>query len=113
MASQVLVALDPSSGIEASSFAAAWSRYAEEQRTGGRASVMPAREAAFLYGVVELVAIPLAVNLGSSALYDMVKRMLRASRAPAGAEVDDLEISEALSARGETILVVRAREDRR
>lgn len=109
----MLVALDPSAGVEVASFAAAWSGDGEAQRVGGAAVVTPLPGAVLLPGLVELVVIPLAVNLGSSALYDMVKRLLSASRGPRERGVGDLEIIETSSADGERLLVVRSRGDGR
>lgn len=107
-ARRVLIALDPSAETKAASFAAAWSGDGEAQRVGGRAVVIPVPGVVFLPGVAELVAIPLAVNLGSSVLYDMVKRLLGVSRGPAGPGAGDLEVVETLSADGERLLVVRS-----
>jgi hypothetical protein len=90
-------------------FAAAWSGDGRAQRVGGAAVVTPVPGAVFLPGVVELVAIPLAVNLGSSALYDMVKRLLASSRRPTEPGIGDLEVTETLTADGERLLVVRSR----
>lgn len=107
---RLLVALDPGAGVAAALFAAAWSGDGEAQRVGGGAVVIPVSGAMFLPGVVELVAIPLAVNLGSSVLYDMVRRLLGVSR---GSGVGDLEFAEALTAEGERLLVVRLHGDQR
>ena len=90
-------------------FAAAWSRDVTAQSVGGTAVVIPVPGAEFLPGVVELVAIPLAVNLGSSALYDMVRRLLTSSREPTEPGAIELEVTETLTARGERLLVVRSR----
>jgi hypothetical protein len=108
-AGRVLVALDPSVGIEAALFAAAWSEDGEAQGVGGGAIVVPAPGGVFLPGVAELVVIPLAVNLGSSALYDMVRRLLASSGGPADAGTGDLEVAETLTVEGERLLVVRLR----
>lgn len=105
----VLVALDPTVGVEAPLFAAAWSEDREARGVSGDAIVVPAPGAVFLPGVVELVAIPLAVNLVSSALYDMVKRLLASSRRPAATGIGDLEVAETLTAEGKRLLVIRLR----
>jgi hypothetical protein len=109
VAGRVLVALDESASVEAASFAAAWCEDGEAQRVGGSAVLIPVPGAVFFPGVVALVAIPLAVNLGSSALYDIVKRLLAGSRRPEEHGDGELEVVEMLSADGERLLVVRLR----
>jgi hypothetical protein len=104
----VLVALDESASVEAASFVAAWCQDDEAQRVGGSAVLVPVPGALFLPGVVELIAIPLVVNLGSSALYDLVRRLLARSRRPGEHEGGELEVTETLGADGERLLVIRA-----
>jgi orotate phosphoribosyltransferase len=71
----------------------------------GSAVLEPGRRGAFLPGVVELVAIPLLVNVASAALCALVSRLV-ASRAPADGE-GELEVLEVSVSDGERVIVVR------
>jgi hypothetical protein len=62
--------LDRGVGVDPTSFASAWSEDAEARSVGGLAALVPVSGEVFVAGMVELVAIPQAVNLASSALHD-------------------------------------------
>jgi hypothetical protein len=55
--------------------------------------------------ILEWVVIPLAVNLASNALYDLVKRLIARAR-PAAPE---LEIAHTANADGDPVVIVRTR----
>ncbi|HEX3782448.1 MAG TPA: hypothetical protein VHX38_22515, partial [Pseudonocardiaceae bacterium] len=77
-----VVVVDPASGISAEQFASWWA--ADEQaRMLGVASVRAVISRAYGAEVLDWVVIPRAVNLASSAVYDMVKRLVTRGR-PAG-----------------------------
>ncbi|MGH3938391.1 MAG: hypothetical protein ACRDTG_07105 [Pseudonocardiaceae bacterium] len=102
---RVLVGLDPSLGMSAADLAASWS--ADEQ---ARARAAAEQEAApsgeFFPGLLELVVLPVAVNLTSGVLYDLVKRAIRRAR-PESPERCKLELLETTTAKGDRLLVVR------
>jgi hypothetical protein len=106
----VLVALDPALGISAAELAAGWD--ADEQ---ARALAAAEQEAApsgeFFPGLLELIVIPVAVNVASSVLYDLVKRVVRRAR-PEPRERTELELLETSTARGDRVLVVRLVQER-
>jgi hypothetical protein len=107
-ANEVLVALDPGVGVDAEVFAHSWLGDEEALGVSGGVSVVPAPAAAFLPGVAELVLLPLAVNVASSALYDVVKRLVASRRAPSAR---GLEVVDVLDAEGRRVLVVRLETD--
>lgn len=101
-AGRLVVAVDPSVGVEAGVFASAWDADAEAAVLGS-AVVEAAGGRAFVPGLVELVAIPLAVNLASSALCALVARLI-------GARKDhgvDVEVVEVTVTDGDRVVVVR------
>lgn len=105
---RVVLAVDPELGVDGASVVAAWQR--DEAAKGiGNATVSHEAPGAFLPGVLELVAIPLAVNLASSVLYDVVIRVIGSLRR----EEDDesaLEVVETEGDGGDRIIVVRLRQ---
>ena len=100
---RVVVAVDPGVGIEPQELAEAWAADAEAASLGA-ASLEPTQGGVFLPGVVELVVVPLAVNLASSVLYDVAKRLV-ASRRPAAAAEVEVVVHE--RADGDRVVVVR------
>lgn len=101
---RVLVGLDPALGMSATELAAGWG--AEERaraRSAAEQEAVPSGE--FFPGLVELVVLPVAVNLASSVLYDLVKRIIRRAR-PEPPERGELELLETTT-RGDRLLVVR------
>ena len=67
------LAVDPALEIGAAELVAAWEAD-EEARRLGSAGVEAAGRDMLLPGIAELVVIPLAVDIGGGALYDLVKR---------------------------------------
>lgn len=102
---RLLVALDASVGVDPAEFVEAWAADEEASRSGS-ASVVPAGGGTFLPSGLELVAIPLAVNLASGVVYDLLRRLVSRSR-PKVAE--ELELTEVSSASGDRLVVVRVR----
>jgi hypothetical protein len=76
-------------GVAPADLAGAWERD-EEARSVGSPMIEPVPPGTFLPGLAELVVIPLVVNLASSVVYDLVKRLvmsLRPPEAPGAVEV--------------------------
>jgi hypothetical protein len=106
--SRVLVAVDPSVGVDPAGFVAAWGEVPEAAQAGP-ARVESVAPGQFVPGVAELIWVPLAVNLVSSAVYDVVRRVVQ--RARRGREVSEVEIVEFTSAGGDRVVVARARRE--
>ncbi|MFJ1768441.1 hypothetical protein ACIOD2_49560 [Amycolatopsis sp. NPDC088138] len=70
-----VVVFEPELGMNPAAFVSAWSADVEAAKLG-EAVVRPAGRGEFGFEWVEWVAIPLAVNLASSAVYDVVKRVV-------------------------------------
>jgi hypothetical protein len=100
----VRVLLDPRVGVEPAALVAAWEGD-EAARALGSAVVEPVAGETFLPGVVELIAIPLLVNVASGMLSDTVKRLVAGRRPHAADEIDVVEVAMG----GERVLVVRRR----
>ena len=105
---RLVVALDPAVDVSPAELAAAWDGD-EEAREVGPATVDSSPREDFLSDVLALVAVPLVVNVASSAAYSLVSRLV-ASLRPAQPDQPDLEIVEVMgSSGGDRILVVRLR----
>lgn len=105
---RLVLAVDPAVGVTPAAVAAAWG--AEEETAAlGPAAVETARAGTLLPGLLELVTIPLAVNLASSVVYDVVRRLLVRSRPKA--DVTDLELHLTETASGDRTMVVRLRRE--
>ncbi|MCG5445690.1 hypothetical protein NIE79_004211 [Micromonospora sp. NIE79] len=102
---RLVVAVDPAVGVVPVALAKAWESD-EEAAALGAASVQPAAPGTFLPGLAELVLVPLAVNLASSLLYDLVRRLIVQQR-PA-VDVTELELTETRSG-DDRVVVVRVR----
>ncbi|HSV66735.1 MAG TPA: hypothetical protein VLJ59_12605 [Mycobacteriales bacterium] len=102
---RVLVALDPEVGLSATELAAHWDTD-EQARALGAAAVEPSSGEQFLPGLVELVAIPLVVNVASAALCEVVSRLVRRLR-PRPRDGAELELTEVVTQQGDRVLVVR------
>jgi hypothetical protein len=100
---RLMVAVDPAVGVEPAALAKAWDAD-EEAAALGAASVQPSTPATYVPGVAELIWVPLAVNLASSVLYDLVRRLLVQQR-PA-VDVTELELAETTSG-DDRVVVVR------
>src|SRR5436305_11411372 len=100
------LAVDPALEIGAAELVAAWEAD-EEARRLGSAGVEAAGRDMLLPGIAELVVIPLAVDIGGGALYDLVKRLVRTVREPTHHAVDELEIAELTTASADRVVVIR------
>ena len=100
------VVLDPGVGVSAADLAAVWDRD-DVAREVGLAAVGTARPGDF-FGVVELVVVPLAVNLASSAITALLGRLVAGLRA-GEPEHPGLEFAEMTRADGDRVVVVRLR----
>ncbi|GAA1383944.1 hypothetical protein [Catellatospora chokoriensis] len=111
---RLLVVVDPEVGVPASAFAAGWGADPRASEIGP-AVVEPSSGEVFLPGLVELVVVPVAVNLATSVLYDLVKRIVTAARksgSGAPGEVEALEVQDLARANGDRLVVVRWRRER-
>jgi hypothetical protein len=84
--------------------AASWDTDEEAKRLGS-AVLEPVQGEVLLPGLVELVAIPLLVNVASTALCTLVSRLVRSRRSTS--EEVDLEVVEMSITEGERVIVVR------
>jgi hypothetical protein len=102
-----LVVVDPNVGITAADFVALWD--ADDQaRAVGPAVVRPVSAGQYLPGLVELVAVPLAVNLVSNVLYDVVVRLIQRRRR-GSALTSEVEVVQTMTGEGDQVVVVRVR----
>jgi hypothetical protein len=107
---RVLMALEPGIGLSATEVVQSW--HADEQALAvSPAEIQEVRGGEFLPGLVELILIPGAVNLAVSALYDLIRRVIRRSR-PDRRELAELELVEVTTAFGDRVVMVRLRQER-
>jgi hypothetical protein len=106
---RLVIALGTDVGVSPSQLALAWDND-EEARSVGKASVDSPAQGMFLADILALVVIPLLVNVGSSAAYALVERLVLKARHP-GPDRPELELLEVTAASGDRILVVRVREN--
>jgi hypothetical protein len=103
---RLLIALDPDAGVKPSELAAAWNADTEATAAGSaRAEETGGEE--FFTGVVELVVIPLLVNVASNAVSDLVKKLVARLRPDQG-KTPGLEITEVTTRDGDRVVVVRS-----
>ncbi|MGY0231175.1 hypothetical protein [Longispora urticae] len=81
-----------------------------EAAAWGPAALESPRSVGFPIGPMEVVVIPLAVNLVSSVLYDVLRRLV--TRARRDQPVLDLEVTEVTTAAGDRVVVTRLRNYR-
>jgi hypothetical protein len=117
--SRVVLAVDAGVGITAQEFVVAWGQD-EQASAAGPVRAELAGGQVFVPGLVEWVVLPLAVNLASSVLYDVVKRVLGRARsgktsepteATEVSEVSEVEVREFTTAAGDRLVVVRSRRE--
>ena len=106
---RLVIALDPGVEVRPAELAAAWDSD-DQARTVGAVTVETAPPGDF-FGVIELVVIPLAVNLASEAAFGLVSRLINKVRR-ARLDQPDIEISELAKANGDRVIVVRQRGTR-
>jgi hypothetical protein len=103
----LVIALDPGAGVSPAALAAAWDKD-EQARAVGQAGVEASARGDFLPDVLTLVAIPLAVNVASTAVTAMVSRLVARLRGARPGQLD-IEVAELTSADGDRVVVVRLR----
>ena len=104
---RLVIALDPGVGVSPAGLAVAWD--ADEQaRALGPATVEVSGRGDFLPDVLTLVAIPVAVNVASTAITAMVSRLVARLR-DARPDQPEIEVTETTTADGDRVLVVRVR----
>ena len=105
---ELLVALDRGIGVPPAMLAAAWNADRDSCAVGSARVGFDGR-GNFLPGGLELVIIPLAVNLASSAVYDLIRKLVRDLR-----HGEDnsraIELIEITTSSGDRVVVVRAEE---
>jgi hypothetical protein len=106
--SWLFVALDHGVGVEPAGLAAAWNADRDASAIGS-ANVEVDRGGEFLPTALELVAVPLAVNVASSAVYDLVRRLVRDLRHGRDSS-RTIELTEMTTSAGDWVVVVRSRE---
>jgi hypothetical protein len=102
---RLLVAVDPGAGIAPGVLADAWNADGEASAAGA-ARVEAAAERDFSPGLAELVVIPLAVNLASSAGYDLLRGLIARLRHPQE-KAPPLEVADAPAGSDDVVIVVR------
>jgi hypothetical protein len=106
---RALVAVEATVGVSAEEFVAAWTEVVDDDTSAPPPQVEAATGATFLPGLTELVVIPLAVNMASAVLYDLIRRALR--QAGKRHEVTEVELAEITTAQGDRVVVARARRE--
>jgi hypothetical protein len=100
----LLVAVDPDVGVTPNQLVTAW-RADSEAVSLGAAAVEPTEGQQYLPGLMELITIPLAVNVASNIIYDLLRRLVSQARSN---QEQDLEVMEVTTAQGDRVVVVRA-----
>jgi hypothetical protein len=101
---RLIVVLDPGVVVTPADLATAWESD-EETRAVGTATVETAAPGDF-FGVLELVVVPLAVNLATNVITVLVGKLMAKLR-PERPHQPDLEIAEMTRDNGDRIVVVR------
>jgi hypothetical protein len=103
---RTFVVMDAAVGAGPAEVAAAWEA---EPGAAGDAVVESARGRVMLPGAVDVVVLPVAVNLASSALFELVRRLVDRARGSGGGP--EFEVVESTDGQGNRVLVVRVRRD--
>lgn len=106
----MVIALDPGVGVSPAGLAVAWDND-EQARALGPATIETSARGDFLPDVLTLVAIPVAVNVASTAITAMVSRLVARLR-DARPDQPEIEVTETTTADGDRVLVVRVRGER-
>ena len=93
---RLAVALDPDLGIGVDALAASWDADDEARRLPRLGSSLGGWR--LLAGVVELVAVPLVVNVASGALYDILKRLIAKLGGTVTDSSEEFEVAEVVTA---------------
>ena len=103
---RVVVVVGPGAGFGPGEVAAAWNADPEGAAAGMAVVEAAPRGEIFFPGLVELVIVPVAVNVASSAVYDLVKKL--AARLHQGDSGEPkVEHPEITSGNGDVIIVIR------
>ena len=103
---RALIALDSGVGVEPAELVAAWNADEQAQAAGTARAEEPGGEE-FFTGVVELVVVPLLVNVASTVISDLVKKLVTRLR-PGHDDGPGLEIAEVTTRDGDRVVVVRS-----
>ncbi|GGL96736.1 MULTISPECIES: hypothetical protein [Micromonospora] len=106
---RLVIAVDPATGISPTTLARTWEDD-DEAAALGTASLHRPGPGTFWPGPAELVWVPLAVNLASTLLYDLIRRLVTKQRPPV--DVTELELVETVSG-DDRVVVIRLRRSRR
>jgi len=101
---RLVVVLDRGVGISPDEFSVVWAGDAEARGVG--AATVDAATPGDFFGVVELVVVPLLVNLTSSAVTALVGRLVAKARSDKAGQ-PELEIADVTQADGDRVVVVR------
>ncbi|KJE19996.1 hypothetical protein FF36_05713 [Frankia torreyi] len=109
---RVLLVVDPSVGVSPSDLVKAWTP-APPVVDGavvadGAVAVEAVRGRVMLPGVLEVLVLPVAVNLASSALFELVRSWVARARGPAAQDAE-FEVVETTDDQGNRVVVVRPR----
>lgn len=105
-----MIVMDPDVGVSSAELAEEWD--ADEQaRTVGTASVESSARGEFLPDTLTLVAIPIAVNLASTAITGIVTRLVAKLR-NTRPNPPVIEMTEWTNVAGDRVVVVRLRRER-
>ena len=107
---RIVIVAAPSAGFAPESVAVAWNADAEASAVG-MARVEAAKGDHFFPGLVELVVIPLAVNVASSAVYDLVKELAVRLRTTIDADEPRVEQPEVTPGGTDVIIVIRGKDE--
>jgi hypothetical protein len=103
---RILIAIDPDAEVQPIELAAAWNSDTEAQAVG-TACAEETSGSDFFLGGVEVVVVSVLVNVGSSAIYDLLKRLVFGLRSDHHGESSGLEITEVTTRDGDRVVVVR------
>jgi hypothetical protein len=104
---RLVVAVDSAVGVDATELARSWNDDAEARQHGAAETQAPGAGVFLPPELVEWVAVPMAVNLASSAVYDLVRRLVARVRGerPDSGGVEELEVVEHQSGPDRVVLV--------
>lgn len=103
---RVVIVVAPGAGFRPGAVAAAWNADAGALAAGTAVVEAAAQGEDFFPGLVELVVVPLAVNVASSVVYDLVKGVAGRLRREGGGE-PAVERPEVAAGGGDVIIVIR------
>jgi hypothetical protein len=95
-------------GLEPGAVAAAWNADGEASAAGTASVEAVAGGEVFFPGLVELVVVPLVVNVASSVAYDLVKKVAARLR-PGDDREPAVEQPQVMAGSGDVVIVIRGR----